>query len=48
MDAKERRKNKRLTDFDDLRDFVIANSVKNTIVFKKQKTAEKSRLLHEF
>ena len=48
MNAEERRKNKRLTDFDDLREFVIANAVKNTVVFKKQKTAEQSRLIQEF
>lgn len=45
MDAK---KNSRLTHFDEIKEVVIANTVKNVPELKKEKKAENNKSLAEF
>ena len=44
----ERLKNKKLTDFECLCEFVVSNSVKGLKQMKKQKSGENNRALFEF
>jgi hypothetical protein len=44
----EMKKNKKLTEYEDVRDFVIANSVKKTRQNRKSKDNEQDRILDEF
>ncbi len=46
--VEERLKNKKLTDFEGLYEFVVSNSVKGTKQMKKQKSEENNRALFEF
>jgi len=46
--VEDKLKNKKLTDFDGLREFVIANSVRGLRKFKKQKSEGHDRILEEF
>ena len=44
----EIKKNTRLTDFEDIREFIIANAIKGTKLARKIKTGDEDRMLSEF
>ena len=44
----EMKKNKKLTEYEDIKEIVIANAVKKMRVNKKTKENEQNRLLDEF
>ncbi|MEM4263606.1 MAG: hypothetical protein QW666_01775 [Candidatus Woesearchaeota archaeon] len=42
------KKNKKLTEYEEIKDFVVANSVRKTIHAKKAKDGCQDKLLYEF
>ena len=42
------KKNKKLTEYEDIKDFVVANSVRKTIEVKKAKDDCQDKMLYEF
>jgi len=48
INTEDAKKNKKLVDYEDIRDTVIANSIKKMRENKKNKEKEQDRLLMEF